>query len=229
MIVLFQASDAHSKGGISVKRIAAVVCVSALALLLCCSCLSSGESSTSESSLVYQGKELTPLETLPDNSILGPQSINIESYRLKVFGRASTPVELTYQQVLALNHYEKFVTLYCVEGWDAAVVWKGVRIADIIEKAEADVEAVTVIFHSADGYTTSLPLKRVVDMGLILAFQANYNVLPESMGFPFIVVAEDTLGYKWARWVTGIELSDDPDYRGYWEQRGYDNDAKLWF
>jgi DMSO/TMAO reductase YedYZ molybdopterin-dependent catalytic subunit len=47
------------------------------------------------------------------------------------------------------------------------------------------------------------------------------------MGYPFIVVAEEKLGYKWARWVTRIELSEDPDYQGYWEQRGYDNTADI--
>ena len=46
-------------------------------------------------------------------------------------------------------------------------------------------------------------------------------------GYPFQVVAEDKLGYKWAKWVTGIEVSNDADYRGYWESRGYDNDAAV--
>jgi DMSO/TMAO reductase YedYZ molybdopterin-dependent catalytic subunit len=40
-------------------------------------------------------------------------------------------------------------------------------------------------------------------------------------------VAEDKLGYKWGRWVNKITLSDDADYRGYWEQAGYSNDADI--
>jgi DMSO/TMAO reductase YedYZ molybdopterin-dependent catalytic subunit len=51
--------------------------------------------------------------------------------------------------------------------------------------------------------------------------------LPDATGYPFIVVAEDKFGYKWARWVTHITLSDDPDYQGYWESRGYDNTADV--
>jgi len=42
-----------------------------------------------------------------------------------------------------------------------------------------------------------------------------------------LVVAEDKLGYKWARWVNEIELSDDENYKGYWEKRGYSNDAPV--
>jgi DMSO/TMAO reductase YedYZ molybdopterin-dependent catalytic subunit len=41
------------------------------------------------------------------------------------------------------------------------------------------------------------------------------------------VVAEDKFGYKWARWVTRIELTDDEDYEGYWESRGFSNDADI--
>ena len=41
---------------------------------------------------------------------------------------------------------------------------------------------------------------------------------------PFQLVAESKWGYKW---ITRIELSDDADYEGYWESRGYSNDADL--
>lgn len=61
----------------------------------------------------------------------------------------------------------------------------------------------------------------------MLAYQSNGLPLPAEMGYPFIVVAEDKWGYKWARWVDWIELSDDPNYRGYWEQLGYSNEGDL--
>jgi DMSO/TMAO reductase YedYZ molybdopterin-dependent catalytic subunit len=40
-------------------------------------------------------------------------------------------------------------------------------------------------------------------------------------------VAEDKWGYKWIKWIDEIELSDNPDYHGYWEQRGYSNSGNL--
>jgi len=49
--------------------------------------------------------------------------------------------------------------------------------------------------------------------------------VPAARGFPFVVAAESKWGYKWAKWVTRIELSTDPDYKGFWEQRGYNNDG----
>jgi len=52
-------------------------------------------------------------------------------------------------------------------------------------------------------------------------------VLPPERGFPFQLVAESKLGYKWIKWITEIELSDDVNYRGFWESRGFSNDADL--
>jgi DMSO/TMAO reductase YedYZ molybdopterin-dependent catalytic subunit len=55
----------------------------------------------------------------------------------------------------------------------------------------------------------------------------NDVTLPPERGFPFQVVAESKWGYKWVKWVTAIELSDDAEYQGTWEQRGYNNDADI--
>jgi DMSO/TMAO reductase YedYZ molybdopterin-dependent catalytic subunit len=175
----------------------------------------------------YKGARLDPAIGPNDNSIKGIQTVDMANYRLEVTGLAEKPVQLQYEEVRALAPYERKITLHCVEGWDATILWTGVRIMDIIDMAEAKPEVVTVIFHAVDGYTTSLPLQTIQDRDLILAYGANGLDLPPELGYPFIVVAEDKLGYKWARWVNQIELSDDPDYKGYWEQRGYGNEANV--
>ncbi|WKY48396.1 molybdopterin-dependent oxidoreductase [Eubacteriaceae bacterium ES3] len=175
----------------------------------------------------YQGTNLDPSIGPRDNSIKGVQFVDIDSYTLSVFGLVDTPISLTYDEVLKLDSYERLITLHCVEGWDATILWKGVLLKDIMDLSGVQFQANTVIFHSVDGYTTSLPLEQIVSHNLILAYSANGIDLPPEMGYPFIVVAEDKLGYKWARWVSGIELSDDPNYLGYWESLGYSNDATL--
>jgi DMSO/TMAO reductase YedYZ molybdopterin-dependent catalytic subunit len=97
----------------------------------------------------------------------------------------------------------------------------------LLNLAGVQPEAVTVIFSAVDGYTTSLPLQTILDNQLIMAYDANGIPLPPEMGYPFIVVAEDKLGYKWARWVNKITLSDDANYEGFWESVGYSNDATV--
>ena len=175
----------------------------------------------------YQGIRLDPAIGPRDNSIKGVQNVDINGYTLSIDGLVDAPVTMTYDEVKALDAYERLITLNCVEGWNATVLWKGVLLEDLLNKAGVKPEAVTVIFGSVDGYTTSLPLETIVGKHLILAYGANGLDLPPEMGYPFIVVAEEKLGYKWARWVNRITLSSDANYKGYWEKRGYDNDASV--
>jgi len=102
-----------------------------------------------------------------------------------------------------------------------------VLVEDLIAEAKASPEANTVIFHGYDGYTTSLPLDYIMGQDIMLAYKMNGVVLPPERGAPFQLVAESKWGYKWIKWVTRIELSNDANYRGYWERRGYSNDGDL--
>ena len=138
------------------------------------------------------------------------------------------PLEYTLGEVTD-NHqsYQKVVTLNCVEGWRVKILWEGVLVKDLIEAAKASPEANTVIFHAYDGYTTSLPLDYIMGQDIMLAYKMNGVVLPPERGAPFQLVAESKWGYKWIKWITEIELSDDANYQGYWERRGYSNDADL--
>ena len=176
----------------------------------------------------YQGTDLSSITAFHENSIKGPQRIDLESYRLKVDGLVDNSLEYTLAAVTD-NHqsYEKVVTLNCVEGWRVTILWGGVLVKDLIEEAKASPEANTVIFHAYDGYTTSLPLDYIMGQDIMLAYKMNGVVLPPERGAPFQLVAESKWGYKWIKWVTEIELSDDVTYMGYWESRGYSNDADL--
>ena len=175
----------------------------------------------------YAGEDLSSILDFRENSIKGTQYIDIDSYTLTVDGLVESPAEYTYDQVLEHDLYKKAVTLYCVEGWSVDILWEGVLLEDLFDDAGVSENANTVIFHSYDGYTTSLPLQTILDKDLIIAYKMNDIVLPPERGFPFQLVAEDKLGYKWAKWITRIELSDDPDYEGYWEQRGFTNEANV--
>jgi DMSO/TMAO reductase YedYZ molybdopterin-dependent catalytic subunit len=175
----------------------------------------------------YEGQDLSSINDFRENSIRGPQTVPLESYMLKVDGLVDHPLSLTYDQVLALDPFKKVVTLHCVEGWDATILWEGVRIDDLLQQAQVQDSAVIAIFHAADGYTSSLPVQYLKDKGILLAYKMNGETLPAERGFPFVVVAEAKWGYKWVKWVTEIELSNDSAYRGYWESFGYSNSGSL--
>ena len=175
----------------------------------------------------YGGVRLNPAVGPRDNSIAGVQYVDMTDYKLTIDGLANTPAEYTYDEVLTFSSEQRLITIHCVEGWDATILWKGVTLQNLLETVEPNAEANTVIFHAADGYTTSLPLSEILDNNLMIAYDANGIPLPPEMGYPFIFVAEDKWGYKWARWINRIELSSDDSYQGFWEGYGYSNSGNL--
>ena len=204
--------------------------------LLLFGCGTSNDGETSETDLEeltkievteYEGQDLSSVTDFRENSIKGSQYIDIDAYTLTIDGLIEQPVALSYDEVLDNQKYTKVVTLHCVEGWSVDILWEGILLADLFEAVDIQESADTVIFHSEDGYSTALPLQTIMDRQLMIAYKMNGVVLPPERGFPFQLVAEDKLGYKWIKWITRIELSDDADYEGYWEQRGFDNEADV--
>jgi DMSO/TMAO reductase YedYZ molybdopterin-dependent catalytic subunit len=175
----------------------------------------------------YEGEKLDSMDDVKDVSIKGPQHIDIDEYRLEITGLIENSKEYTYDEVLSFQKYSKVVTIQCIIGWTATVLWEGVLLKDLFEEVKVKPEANTVIFYAVDGYTTSLPLDYIVDNDIILADKINNMTLVPERGFPFMLVAENKYGYKWIKWITKIELSDNEDYLGYWESAGYDNEADI--
>ncbi len=176
----------------------------------------------------YEGEKLGSIDDFRENSIKGPQYIDINSYMLSINGLVKSPVDYSYEEAINNhNNYQKIVTLDCVEGWSVKILWEGVLVRDLIGEQNILPDANTVIFHAYDGYTTSLPLDYILNNDILLAYKMNYVTIPPERGFPFQLVAESKWGYKWIKWVTQIELSDDPNYKGYWERRGYSNSGDL--
>jgi DMSO/TMAO reductase YedYZ molybdopterin-dependent catalytic subunit len=176
----------------------------------------------------YEGKDLFSVKDFRENSIKGPQYININDYKLKIAGLVDRPGDFTYEELIN-NHqsYKKAVELNCVEGWSVNILWEGILVKDLLKEAGVSPGAKIVIFHAFDGYTTSFPIDYLLNNDIIMAYKMNGGALLPERGFPFELVAESKWGYKWIKWITEIELSDDVNYKGYWESRGYSNEGDL--
>jgi DMSO/TMAO reductase YedYZ molybdopterin-dependent catalytic subunit len=177
----------------------------------------------------FNGTKLTPISQQRNNALAGTQVIDRASYILTVDGLVDHPLTLTYDDLLALPQYDRLMPLDCVEGWSFTAKWTGPSLNDIFGAAGVKPEAKIVIFHTTDASTgySSLDLSYIVDNDIIIALKDNDITLPPERGFPFQVVAMSKYGYKWAKWVTRLELSDNTDFRGYWENYGYSNDATV--
>ena len=176
----------------------------------------------------YEGKDLSSVDKFRENSIKGPQHVDRDAYRLQITGLVGNPAQYSYDQVIQkFQHYKKVVKLNCVEGWSVTILWEGMLVRDIIDASRPLSKANTVIFHAYDGYTTSFPIEYIMKNNILMAYKMNDIVIPPERGFPFELVAESKWGYKWIKWITRIELSDDTKYKGFWERRGYSQSGDL--
>lgn len=175
----------------------------------------------------YNGTRLDSINDFRENSIQGIQYIDIDNYTLKVDGLVENSKNYTYEEVLSHQTYEKVVRLNCVEGWSANILWKGILINDLFNETKPLSNARIIIFHAYDGYTVTYPVDYFLDKNILLAYEMNNVTIPPERGFPFVLVAEDKWGYKWIKWITEIEFSDDINYFGYWESRGYSAEGNL--
>jgi DMSO/TMAO reductase YedYZ molybdopterin-dependent catalytic subunit len=210
-----------------VRRTGLIV-IALLVLLIIGSCNRGAVELNSAEVREYQGENLSSINDFRENSIKGPQHVDIEDYQLQITGLVGDPQSYSYDEVLSLfPSYKKVVTLNCVEGWSVKILWEGVLVDDLLATAGPLPEAKIAIFHAYDGYTSSLSLDYITDHDILMAYKMNEVVLPPERGFPFALVAESKWGYKWVKWITEIELSDDEDYQGYWESRGYSDSGDL--
>jgi DMSO/TMAO reductase YedYZ molybdopterin-dependent catalytic subunit len=182
----------------------------------------------------YLGQSLTPVNVYirylnehPDVAIAGTQHINRETYRLAISGLVNDPLNYFYALFNNFNSTLQVGTLPCVEGWSITLLWQGIPITDLLRQAGISPNANTLIFLASDGYSSSLPLQYVTQNNIIIAYKMNNLTLTDQTGWPLFLVAQNQYRYKWVEWLTEINVSNNSNYLGYWESRGYPNNATV--
>lgn len=155
-------------------------------------------------------------------------TFNKATWRLRIDGLVEQPQELTYQQLLALPGVEQTSDFHCVTGWSVpAVRWAGVRFTDLLAAARPLPAARALTFVSAERpYVDSLTLEQLRAPDAMVAYGLDGQPLSRDHGAPLRVVMPRMYGYKGVKWLERITVSAAP-VTGYWEQRGYDQDAWL--
>ena len=152
--------------------------------------------------------------------------ISVDTWNLTVDGHVNDSLIFTYSNFTSQSSKEVLATLQCVEGPFGTAVWKGVPIKSILDLAKLKNGAMDVVFHAADGYSSSLTIEEASKDDVLLAYEMNGESLPIQQGFPVRVVAPNHQGYKWVKWVVRVEVVNY-DYIGYWESRGWSDDASI--
>jgi len=149
-------------------------------------------------------------------------------YRLKVRGLVDQPVTLTYADLRAMTPLNLTRDFQCVTGWRVHdVKWRGVKLADVLDRAGVQPTAKAVRFFSFDGtYTESLTLEQARRADVMVAYQLEGNDISDAHGGPVRLYVAPMYGYKSIKWLDRIEVTDEV-VPGYWEDRGYDVDAWI--
>lgn len=162
-----------------------------------------------------------------DTALLVPQ-VDPASWTLRVYGMVEEEVEMTFDELLAQDLVEAWVTLTCVSntvGGDLIgnAKWLGLPIRDLLARAKPLPGADMVLSRSVDGFTASTPLEVLTDdRDALLAVAMNDEPLPLQHGFPVRMVVPGLYGYVSAtKWVTELKVTTFADDVAYWTPRGW--------
>ena len=147
-------------------------------------------------------------------------------YTLRVSGLVDRPFTLSYDELRALPATKLDRDFQCVTGWRVlGVKWKGVRVADLLDRAGVTPDAKALRLTSFDGaYTESLTLEQARRDDVIVAYQLDGKQISSDHGGPVRLYVAPMYGYKSVKWLDGIDVVREV-IPGYWERRGYDIDA----
>ena len=175
----------------------------------------------------YDEAECTPEEGFRVNDYdTDEPDIDMPNWRLTVQGLVEKPGEYTIEQIRSLPKRSMNTRHCCVEGWSMIPKWGGTPLKEFLQMAGADATAKYVRVECGDDYYTSFDMPSVLHPQTLLCYEAYGKPLTLQHGAPARIVMPTKLGYKSAKWIHTIEITNEKP-GGYWEDQGYDWFAGL--
>lgn len=164
----------------------------------------------------------------PDTPDYNASAANgFSDWQLRIFGLVSKPQSFSLAALQTMPQRTQITRHDCVEGWSAIGQWTGVPLKLLLDLARLRDSARFLIYHCADSlggrpYYESTDLLDAFHPQTIIAHRLNGEILPIENGAPLRLRVERQLGYKHAKYLTGIEavasLDDVGEGKGgYWE------------
>jgi sulfite oxidase len=189
-------------------------------------------------------EEFTPNELFFVRSHFGPPIIDAASWRLRIEGMVERPSELSMSDLRKLSAAKRPAVLQCAgngralfrprvagaqweRGGVGQAMWRGVRLADLLERAGTQSSARFVTFIPGDHpmaptvpkFMRSIPIEKA-RQDVLLAWEMNGASLPLLHGAPLRAVVPAWAGDHWIKWLRGIRVSDAED-GGFYMQTAY--------
>ena len=170
----------------------------------------------------YPDTQMTPEDGFRINGKdAGYPDVDLERWTLTVDGLVKKPGTYTLQQIASFPKKVMNTRHCCVEGWSMIPNWGGTVMRDFLEMVGADPQAQYLSVQSADDYYTPYDMPSVLHPQTLLCYEAYNKPLTIPHGAPVRIVMPTKLGYKSAKWITKITVTNEKP-GGYWEDQGYD-------
>jgi DMSO/TMAO reductase YedYZ molybdopterin-dependent catalytic subunit len=168
------------------------------------------------------------VENWPVLTYGGTPRIDLDSWRLRLYGLVEEEVEFSWEEFRALPVTDVKTDIHCVTTWSKFDTnFSGVSMDDLLERVRLKAEANAVIAHCYGGYTTNLLLKDLVQPANLIAHTYEGEPLPREHGGPARLFVPHLYFWKSAKWLSGLEFLPR-DTPGFWERYGYHIRGDPW-
>ena len=162
-----------------------------------------------------------------DTALVVP-SVDVNDWKLSVSGMVDNPYTMTFRDLIDMGLVETPVTLSCVSNKVGGnlvdnAVWRGVPLADVLNRAGLQRGATQIVGRSVDNWNSGFPAEYAFDGRVALvAVAMNGEPLPREHGFPVRLVIAGLYGYVSAtKWLEEIRLTTWEGFDSYWVPRGW--------
>jgi len=170
----------------------------------------------------FRDADVTPFEKFPINDYdVDDPGVIFENWTLTVGGAVQKPGEYKLEQIQALPRFRQNTRHVCVEGWDVIGRFGGARFSDFLNMIGADTSARYITVGCADDYYESLDMATALHPQTLLCYEMYDRPLTREHGAPLRLNVPTKVGYKQAKYLTDLKVSNVLAKVGYWEDQGY--------
>lgn len=170
----------------------------------------------------FADSALTPFEKFPINDYdVDDPGVIFENWTLTVSGLVHKAGDYRLEQIQALPRIRQNTRHVCVEGWDVIGRFGGARLSDFLAMIGADTSARYITVACADDYYESLDMATALHPQTLLCYEMYDRPLTREHGAPLRLQIPTKIGYKQAKYLTDLKVTNVLEKVGYWEDQGY--------
>ena len=170
----------------------------------------------------FSDTEVAPFEKFPVNDYdVDDPDVDLQNWKLAVAGAVQKPREYTLEQIQSLAKFTQNTRHVCVEGWDVIGNFAGARLSDFLKVIGADTTSRFVTVECADDYYESLDMATAMHPQTLLCYEMYGKPLTREHGAPLRLAIPTKVGYKQAKYLTSLKVTNILEKVGYWEDQGY--------